>query len=145
MADMTFQDLPDNVRAVPLTEPSVQADVVDLILGMADRRGGSMAMMLCDSECRPFQPIVVGGVPHADAADCLTRLLGLVAHVVTEETGSVLIARGRPGASTPTDDDRALHQLAIDQCAEHGIRLLGAFVATPAGVAALPEPLTAAS
>jgi hypothetical protein len=142
---MTFQDLPDNVRAVPLVEPTVQADVVDLILGESDRREGSMAMMLCDSECRPFQPIVVGGVPEAEAGDCLIRLIGLVSHVVTDETGSVLVARGRPGASVPTDDDRALHQLAIDQCEQHGIRLLGTFVATPGGVTALPEPLTAAS
>lgn len=142
---MTFKDLPSDVRGLQLTDRTLQGDVVDLILSDADRRGGSMAMMLCDSDLRPFQPVVVGGVSDADAGDCLTRLVDILAHVVTEEMGALLIARGRPGPSTPTDDDRALHQMAIDRCSARGVTLLGAFVATPAGVTALPEALTAAS
>lgn len=142
---MTFKDLPRDLRNLPLTDPSRQADVVDLILGHSDRRSGSVALMLCDSHTRPFQPIVVGEVPDAEARACVTRLLNLVAPVVVEDQGGVLVARGRSGDCVLTDDDRALHQEVIDGCGQHGIRLLGCFVATPTGVLPLPEPLTVAS
>jgi hypothetical protein len=142
---MSFRDLPQDVRDHPLTDPTVQADVVDLIVSQADRRAGSMAMMLCDAQCRPFQPIVIGAVPEQESTACLAKLLDLVVPVLAEDGGSVLVARGRQGSTAPTDGDRALHQAAIDRCSEHRVRLLGCFVATPGGVTSLPEPLTVAS
>jgi hypothetical protein len=145
MAGMTFRDLPKDVKDLPLTTPALAADVVDLIIGDRDRRSGAVGFMLCDAGHRGIQPLVVTDVPGQAELDALSRLLELVLPLVAEQGGSVLVGRGRPGGLPPTDDDRVWHQCAIDVCRAEGVPLLAFCIATPQGVEALPEPLSAAS
>ena len=84
-------------------------------------------------------------VPSGAGPASLSQLLGLVLPLVAASGGSVLIGRGRPRGTAPDDLDRAWHQLAMDRCADHGVGLLGFYLATGDGISRLPEPLTAAS
>ena len=142
---MTFEDLPPHVNRIPLTDRRVAADVIDLIIGDADRASGCIGLMLCDSEHRGLTPVIVSDVPSDADTHGLARLLELVLPLVAETGGSVLLGRGRPRGTTPNDADRAWHQTAIDHCTGHGVDLLGFYLATGDGIVRLPEPLTAAS
>lgn len=140
---MSFDDLPDDLRSLPLTDPVVQADVIDLILGHEVRHGGSVALMICDSFDRGVQPVVVSDIPDSADATALGDLLDLLLPMVGQDHGAVLVGRGRSRSLVPTDRDREWHQCTIDACHRHGARLLGFFLATPQGVEAMPEPLRA--
>jgi hypothetical protein len=145
MAGMTFDDLPQRASEIPLTDPVAAGDVIDLILGEADRAGGCIGLMICDHAGRGLQPLVLNDVPEdADPAD-LVRLLDLVLPLVRESGGSILLGRGRPHGARPTDADREWHEAGIDACRKAGVRLLGFHVATAEGVHRLPDPLDAAS
>jgi hypothetical protein len=142
---MSYHDLPPDARSIPLTDNVIQSDVIDLILDLDQRRGGALALMLCDEADRGVQPIVLSDLPLDAPATELGSLLDLLLPMVGEDNGSVLVGRGRRRGLSPTDHDRAWHQEAIEACQRHGVRLLGFFVATPEGVEALPEPLGRAS
>ena len=145
MTGMTFEDLPDRANEIPLTDPVVAGDVIDLIIGLADRAGGCLALMICDSEDRGVQPVLVGEVPEDADPGGLVNLLRAVAPMLQESGGSVLVGRGRAHGVRATDADREWHEAAIRSCREAGIRLLGFHVATAEGVLRLPDPLQAAS
>jgi hypothetical protein len=145
MAGMTFKDLPPRASQIPLTNRRVAADVIDLIIGDADRAIGCVALMICDADDRGIQPILLHDVPPESDASALAQLLALLLPLVADNDGAVLIGRGRPRGSAPDDVDRTWHQVAIDRCAGHGVDLLGFYLATGDGVFRLPEPLTAAS
>ena len=135
---MGYSDLPDDVRSRPLTDPALQADVVDLLLGDEDRRAGALAVMLCDQGDRGFQPIVLSDLADDATVADLVRLLDLLLPLVGEYGGSVLLARGRRRGLVPGDDDRGWHQATIEACRRHEVRLLGFHLAAPEGVEALP-------
>ena len=101
--------------------------------------------MICDSQHRGLEPLVLHDIQADAEASELTQLLRLVLPLVTDSGGSVLLGRGRPRGTVPDDIDRAWHQCAIDLCGEAGVPLLGFYLATGDGVFRLPEPLTAAS
>lgn len=145
MGSMTFEDLPADVKDVPLTDPHVAADVMDRIIDLESRAGGCLGVMVCDEEHRGVMPIVLSDVPHDADSSGLAQLLDLVLPLVVERGGSVVIGRGRPRGRVPNDVDRAWHQQAIDSCAAHGVPLLGFYLATREGVFPLPEPLVSAS
>ena len=144
MFAMTFEDLPLNVKEIPLTDRRVAADVIDLLISEEDRASGCVGLMVCDEEHRGILPIVLSDVPHDADVDALANLLNLILPLVVERGGSLLMGRGRPGGGVPTDVDRSWHQQTIDSSRSHGVRLLGFHVATRDGITALPEPLTAA-
>lgn len=145
MATMTFEDLPPRASEIPLTNRRVAADVIDLIVGDTDRAVGCVGVMICDAEDRGIQPILLHDVPLDAGVGALAQLLDMLLPLVAENGGSVLIGRGRPHGTAPNDTDRAWHQMAIDQCADHAVALLGYYLATADGVFRLPEPLSAAS
>ena len=145
MASMTFRDLPARASEIPLTNRRVAADVIDLIVSDADRNTGCVAVMICDAEARGRQPLVLRDLPPTAGPSALAQLLGLVLPLVAANRGAVLIGRGRPRGTAPDDVDRWWHQTAIDWCADHGVGLLGFYLATRDGICRLPEPLTAAS
>ena len=142
---MSYHDLPPDVRSRPLVGADLQADVVDLLLGIEERRSGAVALMLCDADDRGQQPIVLTDLPEDAAVDDLQRLLDLLLPLVGEAPGAILVGRGRRRGLVPSDLDRAWHQATIDACARYGVRLLGFHLASPDGVAALPAPLREAS
>lgn len=145
MAAMTFEDLPARASEIPLTNRRVAADVIDLIVSDADRAAGCVGVMICDAEDRGIQPIVLHDVPPDAEASDFARLLDLLLPLVADKDGSILIGRGRPHGTGPNDHDRAWHELAIAQCADHEVDLLGYYIATADGVFRLPEALSAAS
>ncbi len=145
MKCMSFEDLPRNVRDLPLNDPRLAGDVIDLIVTEESRHYGSLGIMICDAEDRGVQPILFSDKDERVDLDGVTQLLLLVLPLAAGVGGSVLLGRGRPRGLNPDDADRAWHQRAIDLCREHGVRLLGFHVATRDGVFTMPEPLTAAS
>ncbi len=145
MVAMTFEDLPPRASEIPLTDTRVAGDVIDLIIGEADRANGCVGLMICDDRHRGVQPVVLHDVPHDPEGAGLSALLELVLPLVVKSRGSLLVARGRARGTAADDVDRAWHHAAFDLCRAHGVRLLGFHVATADGVFRLPEPLTAAS
>ncbi len=142
---MSYHDLPPDLPAIPLTDTTVQADVIDLILGIEERRSGALALMLCDEGDRGVQPIVLSDLPPEASAAEVRSLLDLLLPMVGETRGAILLGRGRRRGLLPTDNDRAWHQTTIEACARHRVRLLGFYLASPDGVEALPRPLSQAS
>jgi hypothetical protein len=138
---MTFHDLPDDLRSRPLTNATLQAAVVDLVLGVDDRRAGALAVVLCDEGDRAFQPVVLSDLADGASVAELVRVLDLLLPLVGEHGGSVLVARGRRRGLVPADADRTWHQATIDACRRHEVRLLGFHLAAPEGVEALPAPM----
>lgn len=141
---MSYHDLPPDVRSIPLTDSVIQRDVIDLVLDLEQRRGGALALMLCDEADRGIQPIVLSDLPSDASVGDLRSLLDLLLPMIGDDGGSVLVGRGRRRGLTPTDNDRAWHQETLDACRRHGVRLLGFHLAAPEGVEALPEPLSRA-
>ena len=69
-----------------------------------------------------------------------------VATTLTEHArpgSGLVIVIGRPGRAATTDADRHTHEVAIEVCRAHGIPLLGAAVATPERIWALPSAAAA--
>lgn len=131
MVGMTFEDLPPDIRSLPLTDPRLAADVIDLIISDRDRAGGCVGIMVCDAEHRGVLPIVLSEASEDARVTDFARLLELLLPLVVEQRGSLVIGRGHPRGHRPTDGDRAWHQQAIDSCRAEGVRLLGFHLATP--------------
>lgn len=142
---MTFEELPPNAQDLPLTDPRVAADVIDLIISNRDRSEGCVGVMVCDEEHRGILPIVLNDTTDDATVADLATLLDLLLPLVAQRRGSLVIGRGRAHGSRPNDSDREWHQQAIDSCRAHGGRLLGFHLATLDGVVRLPDPLSAAS
>lgn len=142
---MSYLDLPADLSTHPLHDGTIAADVIDLIVDPEDRERGCVAAMLCDADGIGRQPVVLSDIPHADAIAGVRRLLDIFLPQIAASGGTVLLGLGRPGSVLLTDADRAWHEAALDACRAHGVRLLGAFVATPAAVRAFPPDLRVAS
>lgn len=138
---MSFEDLPDDLRQRPLTDPVLQADVIDLVLSPEVRRGGGVALVTCDERDRAVHCVALTDVPDSADPSAFRDLLHLLLPPVAAEGGSVLLGRGRRRSLAPTERDRVWHQCALDTCRRVGVRMLGFYVATAEGVAAMPEPL----
>ncbi|MGL4178036.1 MAG: hypothetical protein ACRCSN_18410 [Dermatophilaceae bacterium] len=138
---MTFDDLPESWSHLPLDDSTLQAGVVDLLVGERDRAGGCLAFLLLDAELRLSTPCLVGDVPRdGDPAEIAPGLDEIV-QVAAAGRGAVLFARGRDGSGLLRDRDRAWHQAVLDACRRHDVRLVGAFLATPGMVRPFPRPL----
>ena len=135
---MTFEDLPADWPDLPLDDPALAADVADLVVGVGDRLGGCVALVLTGDDLTMGQPAVVSDVDDSvdpvEFRPCLRRLCGMVG----ETGGALLFVRGRNGSVLFTDTDRRWHQVALDACRLAGIPLVGAFLATPAAVRSFP-------
>lgn len=138
---MSFDDLPSTWDHLPLDDPGLAADVVDLFVGHADRVSGCMCLLLLDAELRLTRPFILGEVPEDADPRLAAPLLRELAAVAAGEGGAVVFARGRPGSVLLTDADRAWHEGVIEACRVTGARLVGSYLATPATVRAFPAPL----
>lgn len=140
---MSFDDLPESFDHLPLDDPALAVDVVDLFVSHADRLGGSVCLLLLDEGLRLRQPCLIGDVPDDADPGQMAPFLEELARMVAGDGGAVLFARGRDGSVLLTDADRAWHEMVIDACRAGGARLVGAYLATPATVRAFPAPLGA--
>ncbi|MFC7492335.1 MULTISPECIES: hypothetical protein [unclassified Knoellia] len=139
---MTFDDLPKNFRDLPLDDPILRADVVDLFVGYVDRAEGCLAILLLDDEHRCVQPVLITELGPADPTT-----LGSPIRVMLDELRppAVVAALGRQGSPLFTDTDRSCHQVLVEVCREVGVDLVAAYVATEHAVRELPEHLRLAS
>jgi len=142
---MSYLDLPSDLSTRSLTDTTLAADVIDLILEPDERERGCVAAMLCDADDIGVQPLVLGDLGPEGPVTGARRLLDHVLPELAAVGGSVLLGLGRPGGVVLTDGDRAWHQSVLDLCRAHDVRLLGAYIATPAAVRELPPDLLAAS
>ena len=142
---MTYHDLPSDLATAPLDDPALAGDVIDLILGPVARERGCFAIMICDERAVGLQPLVLSDIPADAGPGPLLALLDELLPRIRGAGGMVVAGRGRPGSVLLTDTDRAWHQVLIDACREHGVPLLGTFLATPAAIRPFPCDLRAAS
>lgn len=139
---MTFHDLPPHSRDLPLDDPTLRADLVDLIVSLRAREGGCLALLLLDDDHVCMTPLVVEemGVPGPDQVrQVLGTFLGQL------EAPGLVVAIGRPGSGLFTDADRACHQVVVEECRARGITLLGTYLASDNAVREMPDHLRLAS
>ncbi|MGL5908431.1 MAG: hypothetical protein ACRCZP_00425 [Phycicoccus sp.] len=139
---MTFEHLPEPWSHLPLDDDTLQADVVDLLVGHRERIGGCLAFLLLDAELRLSMPCFVGDVPPGGQPADIAPGLDDIVRTASVDGGAVLFARGRDGSGLLRDRDRAWHQAVLDACRRHDVRLVGAFLATPGVVRSFPRALT---
>ncbi len=142
---MTFHDLPENWSDLPLDTPGLAADVADLVVGDQDRLAGCVGLVLVQPDLTMGQPYVISDVDaRTGSPEELRPFLDALCGVLAETERALLFVRGREGSVLVTDSDRCWHQVAIDSCRRAGVRLVGAFLATPAAVRSFPAPFDAA-
>jgi hypothetical protein len=139
---MTFEDLPANWTSLPIETPGLAGDVVDLTVGIASREAGCVCLILTTPDGRPGTPILVDEVPEDADPERFGDVLEMVLPGLRESGAALLFARGRLGGVLLTDADRRWHQVVLEACRAHGVRLAGAYLATPATVRSFPEPLS---
>jgi hypothetical protein len=137
---MTFEDLPADWANLPLDTPALAADVADLVVGVGDRIGGCVGLVLTGEDLTMGQPAVVSDVDDSVDPDEFRPFLHQLCGMVGETGGALLFVRGRDGSVLFTDTDRRWHQVALDACRLARIPLVGAFLATPAAVRSFPGP-----
>ena len=105
---MTFEDLPDNWHTLPLTEPQLLADVLDLVVGYYDRVDESFIVLACDADVRLVQPCVIGPDPGpCDPGTVRAFVDALLDSLVDVERGTLIVATARARGLTSTPDDHA--------------------------------------
>lgn len=133
---MSFRDLPPDVRDLPLVEPTLVADVLDLVVSEADRVAGALAVLMCDDEDRLVLPVVVTELePEASVAQRARGLCTIVSAM--GGVGWVLVAIARPEGLSITADDVTWAEAARQACAGE-VGLLGVHVITLAGSRPVP-------
>lgn len=140
---MSFEDLPANMREIPLSDPVFIADVLDLFVSMQDRYDGGLLLLLCDDERRVVQPVMIHDIevaPPPDTVEVLTNLMTGIADLIPGIT--VLAAVARPGRLRvfPGDEHwaRVIHRAAAGT-----VELIGVHLVTPAGSLPIGNALAA--
>ena len=139
---MSFDDLPDDWSDLPLDTPGLGADVADLFVGVAAREAGAVAVLLTDDDRRLVQPVVLDDVPDDADPQRLVPFLDELARMLHGTGGGLVFVRGRDGSVLLTDADRRWHEAVLAACRRGGLRLDGAYLATPAIVRPFPAALT---
>lgn len=130
---MTFHDVPKNLKDVPLDNATLIADVLDLFVGIGDRIEGVLLLMLCDSERRIIQPVMIHETevsPPPNSVTMLEPILTMWSESVPKAT--LLAAVGRPGRLRPAPCDRRWAR-CIETAAADRVELIGVHLITPAG------------
>ena len=140
---MSFDDLPQNWSDLPLDTPGLAADVADLFIGERDRDAGCVAFLLAGPDLRMTQPVLVNDVALDADPGLVAPFLAQLGPELSLSLGGLVFVRGRPGSVLLSDADRRWHEVVLDSCRESGVRVLGAFLATPSVVRSFPEPLRA--
>ena len=134
---MTFKDLPRNWIELPLTDPTLAADVVDLYVTEGDRRSGVFSALLCDEKSRFIASIQLDLPDYADdppTDTCEEVLDPVIPALQLRPDGALLLALGRPGPTTLLPLDHEWAKAATHLCHLADIRLLAFCIATPGQV-----------
>jgi hypothetical protein len=135
---MTFHDLPPHSRDLPLDDPTLRADLVDLIVSLEAREGGCLALLLLDDDHVCTTPLLVEEMGVPDASQVHEVLRTFLGHL---EVPAVVVAIGRPGSGLFTDTDRACHQAVVESCRAQDVTLLGTYLASDNHVREMPDHL----
>jgi hypothetical protein len=133
---MSYQDLPRDWPTRSLADPAFAADVLDLCVSDADRMTVGLSFLLCRADGSLSQPVFVGRIPH-ETAMRETLATTVLTCVTLAGVGGLVVGIVRPWGGV-NDQDRALHQLALEVCRRARLDLHGTFVVTGAGVTHLP-------
>ncbi len=139
---MSFEDLPPNWTSLPIETPGLAGDLVDLTVGIASREAGCVALIVTTPDGRPGTPMLVDEVPEDADPQRFGEFLETLLPTLRQTGAGLVFARGRLGGVLLTDTDRRWHQMVFQACAAHGVRLVGAYLATPVTVRSFPEPLS---
>jgi hypothetical protein len=133
---MSFDDLPADWPERPLTDPTLVADVLDLVVTERSRDAGALYLLLCDRDDRLLVPVAIDDIDRdAPKAERVRVLSGLLSHL--EEPGSLLVAIARRGGLSVTADDELWARSVLSTLG--GWRLLGIHLVTPHGSRPLPR------
>jgi hypothetical protein len=139
---MSFYDLPDNWCDLSLRNPTLAADVVDLVVSERDRRDNTLAFLLCDDLGRLIQPICIGRIEWGCDANQRRRgfdWLGRLPSELSRSLAGVVLALGHR-QSRVRQSDLAWARTAEELLAEFGLELFGCFVAHSGGVQCISRP-----
>jgi hypothetical protein len=148
---MAFTDLPDDWGSRPITDPTLTADVLDLLVSEQCRHRGGLVLLFCDASDRLVAPIEVTPLPSPspEAVERSTRLGDLVSSVVAHPASArlagagVLVALARPGLLSVSPDD-ACWADAVALATRNRVRLLGIHLVTQEGSRPVPSSRLAA-
>jgi len=128
-------------RGRPVT-PDNASEVIDLVLHPDERMAGCLVFLLLDDNGHLLAPFLIEepppGISRRAREQGLRRLFD---EFGSEGAATVAFARGRTGSLLLHDEDREWHQLVLEAAHTTHTRLLGAWLATDAGVRAFPVPL----
>lgn len=132
---MSFEDLPSDWPSRPLTDPDFVHDVLDLCVSHADRAAGGLAVLTLRDDLTLAQPLFVEGpLPRLEQRTIVRTLMSACSREGRDTTFVCAIAHEQGGLS---DQDRGLHQVLIDVCAEQGLTLLSTHLVTGTGIQSL--------
>lgn len=138
MKGMTYDDLPADWPQRPLTDPTLTADVVDLVVRETDRAEGCLGILLCNHEHRLVQPLTINDIDDVPAHE-RRRPFDLFMSGCGDRLGGIVVAVGRPRGYVPDDVARGWHEAAIVASREHDVPLLGTYLATVHAVIEMPR------
>ncbi len=136
LSPMSFEDLPPNWPSLPLSDPVLTRDVLDLCVSQADRRRGGLAVLVLRWNLALAQPLFVAGqMPRADRQPALSNLLRVCAQQDSDTAFVLGIAHQRPAVN---EEDRALHQDLFEVCHARGFTLVSTHLVTANSITLLP-------
>ncbi|NLE99095.1 MAG: hypothetical protein GX596_14075 [Propionibacterium sp.] len=131
---MSFEDLPEKWDHLPLTDPRLAADVVDLFLSNSDRLEDSLLILMLDDAHRLLQPAVMGGVPWRCTTLERQRTLESLADLPVP---AMLLAFSSP-YPLPADVLWRWRRDVARLCADGGPEVTEVFAVTPSSVVRCP-------
>lgn len=142
MAGMSFDDLPADWPQRPLTEPTLVADVLDLVVSEQSRHRGALYLLLCDDADRLAVPVAIDALRGVQSLQQRVELVSTFLDVAGQAgpLGSVLAAVARTGGLSTTADDRSWAR-AVAVATAGRARLLGVHVVTPRGSRPVQGPV----
>ncbi|MGD8149614.1 hypothetical protein [Ornithinimicrobium sp. Y1694] len=132
---MTFEDLPKDWPSRPLDDPIVGPDVVDLCVSYKDRLGGGLSVLFCRADATLAQPVFIGDFELGDDLALAAERMIEIGTSLPGVGGLVMSVVREVGC--PTDEDRRVHQRALEVCASYDMRLVAFNVVTASGITPL--------
>ena len=130
---MSFEDLPENWRELPLDDDRLVRDVLDLFVSMKARYHGALVVLMCNANRRIVQPIQVDEIELNPPADTDVMLNNLVVAILGASAEScVLVALARPGPLRVGARDEAWARFIEGACRDR-LPLIGVHLVTPRG------------
>jgi hypothetical protein len=141
---MSFEDLPADWAQRPVTDPTITADLLDLVIGERDRHQGAIGVLLCGPGGRLLQPVVVSAPPEEVPEGEYRRVFDVMGQALGAPGDgprpAMLVALARPDYRHVARQDDRWRAAAVTSCAEQGVDLLGVWVVSPDVIRRLPLP-----